>query len=231
MIRFLFSIIVLGAITPSTIFCQSKNSFGIQTGLFHSFFDKSPLLNFNYQNSEYKPFNGLFYNSVGLHYKREIKLQTAISIEYMYYYEEYLNVHPNLLKNVMFKRGYNTFNVTYERIHSLKSKLSYSYGGGLNYRIGSESVVLNYGYFPVLNFYESLLETRILKDIGINLRSGIDYSPTKWLTFFSKLDIISFLYLNDKETIKKLRDSNGYNYKSYPHRFDLSWRFGIGFNF
>ncbi len=101
MIRFLFSILVLGAITPSTIFCQSKNSFGIQTGLFHSFFDKSPLLNFNYQNSEYKPFNGLFYNSVGLHYKREIKLNTAISIEYMYYYEEYLNVHPNLLKNVI----------------------------------------------------------------------------------------------------------------------------------
>lgn len=229
MTRFLLiSLIVLGAIASSTVFSQKNNRLTLQTGMFHSFFDESPILNTNYKNKASRPFKGLFYNSLGFQYSRVLNPKSTISIEYMYYYEGYWNVQPNLLKNVVFSRSYNTINVTYERILPF-SKFNITYGGGVNYRNGSESIVVNYYYFGSLGFYESLLETRILNDIGLNLRTGIEYKPKPWITFSTKFDLLGFIYLNDKKAVQKLQQN--YNYKDYPYRFDLSWRFGIGFNF
>lgn len=224
-------ILVFGAIAPNTILCQSNNSIMLQSGLLHSFFDGSPMMNTKYTNEERGVFNGLLFNSVGLQFARRLNSKNSISFGYLYYSEYYWNVHPNLLKNVVTMRNYNTFNITYERNHFLNQSFSLTYGSGINYRNGSESVVVNYGYFPSLNSYEPLLETRKINDIGINLRTGLEYSPLKWLTLYTKFDLIGFAYLNDKKAIERLKDSNSYNYKEYPHRFDLSWNFGIGFNF
>lgn len=229
--RFILIFLVFGAIAPNTLFCQLKNRIDLQTGLIHHYFDDSPIMNTNYTNKGRGVLGGLLYNSVGLQYNRKLNTKNSISFGYMYYHENYWNVHPKLLKNVVSNRSYNTFNVTYERYLFLNHFLLFTYGSGINYRKGSESVVVNYGYFPSLNSYESLLETRIINDIGVNFRTGIEYSPLKWLTLFTKFDIIGFIYMNDKEAIERLKDSNGYNYEKYPHRFDLSWRFGIGFNF
>lgn len=224
-------ILVLGAIAPNTTLCQSNNSIMLQSGLFHNFFDGSPMMNTKYANEELGVFNGQLYNSVGLLYARRLNSKNSISFGYLYYSEYYWNVYPNLLKNVVTKRNYNTFNVTYERNLFFNQSFSLTYGSGINYRNGSESVVVNYGYIPSLNSYESLLEVREINDIGINLRTGFEYSPLKWLTLYTKLDLIGFAYLNDKKAIERLQDPNSYNYKEYPHRFDLSWNFGIGFNF
>lgn len=219
---------MFAAIAANMAFSQ-KNNIHIQTGLFHYFFDKSPILNVNYLDKGNGVFSGLLYNSIGLQYSRALDDENALSVEYMLYNAYYWNVHPNLMTKVVAKRDYNTFNLTYLKTLPLKSNLKFTYGGGINYRHGSESIVVNYGYFAGLNFYESLMEVRTLDDLGVNLRTGINYFPIKWLTLFSEIDLVGFVYLNDKSAIQRLNDV--YNYSKYPYRFDLSWRFGIGFNF
>lgn len=194
-----FFFILLGACASNSIFAQDNNRLSIQTGLFHCFFDKSPILNVNYLNKSEKPFRGLLYNSLGLQYLRKINQLNFVSVEYMMYYETYQNVHPNLLKNVVRLRNYNSFNVTYERNLPIKSNLSFTYGSGVNCRFGYESIVVNYGYFGYLNGWEPLIEVREVGDVGINLRTGIEYSPLKWLTLYSKFDLIGFVYIHDKK--------------------------------
>ena len=218
-------LILLGIHASNSIFAQNNNRLSIQTGLFHCFFDGSPILNLKYQNKNIKPFRGALYNSLGVQYLRKISEKDMISLEYAYFYKYYRNAQHDLSKNVVSDRGYNTFNTTYERALSLKSNFTYTYGGGLTYRYGSEYVLINHSNIGC----ESLLETRNVKDFGVNIRTGIEYSPLKWLTLYSKFDFISFVYMYDKKTIKKLQDV--YGYKEYPHNFDLSWRFGLGFNF
>lgn len=225
--QFVISIIILiGTCFPINIYAQNKNRIFIQTGLFHHFFDKSPILNVNYMSKARGIFGGLFYNSLGLEYSRKINSFNSISLEYMYFYEYYWNVHPNLLKNVISDRNYNTFNINYERKLPLSNQLDITLSSGLIYRQGKEVVVVNYGYS---SFYESLNHVRMLNDIGLNLRAGIEYSPLKWLTLSTKFDLIGLVYMHDKKSIRDLKEH--YEYKKYPHRFDVSWRFGIGFNF
>lgn len=112
---YLLMTIVLGAFAPSTIFSQN-NRVSIHSGLFHSFFDGSPILNTNYLNKGNKPFNGLFYNSLGIQYERKLNSKSSLSFEYNYYYEIYENIYPNFLTNTVFKRENNSFNLNYNRI-------------------------------------------------------------------------------------------------------------------
>lgn len=218
---------VVGAFSPTAIFSQLNNRISIQTGLFHTFFDGSPILNVNYQSKTLKPFRGTLYNSLSLQYLRKLETKNYLSVEYQYYYEHYWNVHPNLLKNVVAQRSYNTFNVTYERVLDLNKKIAFTYGGGINYRKGSELIAVSYGYFANWG-YHSNFEYRAVSDWGLNIRTGIEYSPVRWLTLYTKFDLIGFVYLHDKKQIERIKS---YDYKTYPHRFDLSWRFGMGFNF
>ncbi len=224
---YLLMTILLGFFAPSNIFSQN-NRVSIHSGLFHSFFDGSPILNMNYRNKAVKPFNGLFYNSVGIQYERKMNSKTSLSFEYNYYYEIYENIYSNFLTNTVFKRENNTFNVNYNRFFSINDRLDTKYGGGLNYRHGRESVVVGYHEFSYIGGHEILLEPRFQNDIGINIRGGIDYYALPWLTLFSNFDLLGFIYLHDRKAIKKIQEA--YEYNDYPHRFDLSWRFGIGFN-
>ena len=228
MYRFLYFLLILGATSPSITFAQNNNRISVQTGLFHSFFDSSPLLNTNYKNKTRGVLNGLFYNSLGIQYSRKLNSESTITIEYMYFYEYYWNVHPNLIKNVITDRNYNTFNLTYERFFPI-SKFNFTFGSGANYRNGSESIVVSYYYLSYPGFWESQIEIRTINDFGVNLRVGIEYSPLKWITFYSKFDLVAFVYVHDKKKIQQLKDI--YGYQNYPHRFDLSMRFGVGFNF
>lgn len=225
---YMLIIMVLGAFTPSTIFAQN-NRISIHSGLFHSFFDESPVLNTNHPNKAVKPFSGLFYNSLGIQYDRKLNSKSRFSVEYNYYYEIYQNVYSELVKNVVSERQSNIFNLNYSQLIYSKPKINVPIGIGLNYRHGAEFIVVNYGYFQYLDIYEPLIETRIQRDLGLNLRAGIEYSPIRWLTLYSNFDLIGFVYLHDKNAIERIQDTYGYN--KYPHRFDLSWRFGIGFNF
>ena len=73
------------------------------------------------------------------------------------------------------------------------------------------------------------MESRNVLDFGIYARSGLEYSPLDWLSPYTELDLIVFVYVHDKKQINLIKADYGFN--GYPVRFDLSWRFGVGFNF
>jgi hypothetical protein len=218
-----------GKIVADTIVGRAKNRITLQTGLFHCFFDGTPMLNINHRNKA-EPFRKLWYNSFGGQFRRQLNNRNAVMLEYMYHKKSYLDVIPEL-KNGVTAINYNTINATYERCLPL-SRFDFTYGGGLNYRLGSESVVVDYfpHYFDAGNvYYEPVTKNRKLNDLGINMRIGIEYTLAKYLTVFSKVDLTGFVYTSDKSVIDDIRQQ--YQMNNYPRRFDLSWRFGVGFNF
>lgn len=222
-------IILLGALcAPSIVFCQAKNSISVQTGLMHCFFDGSPLMNAKYPSKAIKPFQGVLINSVGIRVERKFRTNNSISVDFMNFFEGYTKTFKELKKNQVYHRMFNTATINYNRIISKNDKFSFVFGGGLNYRFGHESVIVAYGYFPNLGA-ESLVEVAKRSDFGINLIGGIEYTPLKWITLYSKLDFLGFVYMVDKQAYQKLK--NVYGMDNYPNRFDLSLKMGVGFNF
>lgn len=218
-----------GKIVSDTIVSKTKNRITLQTGLFHCFFDGTPMVNVNHRKKT-EPFSKILYSSFGGQFRRQLNNRNAVMLEYMYHTTSYLNVIPEL-KNGVVEIKYNTINATYERNVPV-SKFDFTYGGGLNYRMGNELIVAD--HLALINYagqvyYEPVRKSRKLNDFGINLRVGFDYTPQTWLTLFSKIDLLGFLYMNDKTTINDIQQN--YQVNNYPRRFDLSWRFGIGFNF
>lgn len=222
-------ILLWALIAPSIVFCQPKNSISVQTGLMHCFFDGSPLMNTKYPSKEIKPFNGVLINSVGLSYQRKLNSKSALSLDFMHFFEGYTETYRELKKNQVSDRLFNTVTINYNRIINKNDKFSFVFGGGLNYRFGQENVVVNYGYFPFLDLYEPLIEVTNRSDFGINILGGIEYCPLNWFTLSSKIDFLGFVYMADKQAYQKLKNVYGMN--NYPNRFDLSLKIGVGFNF
>jgi hypothetical protein len=225
---------VLAAFAANTAFSQ-KNSVRLQTGFFHCFFDKSPILNVNYpSNNQNDIFNGLLINSIGLSYVRSINEKSQIGIEIQSFSERYTkHTTADYIENpIVGWRNFFTIGTNYLRTRTIQEKLNFIYGTGLHYRTGDETIIIS--RIPIGNFngqtvYELLVEHIERNDIGINLSTGLEYSPKKWLTFYSKIDLLSFVYINDKAMAKELKEV--YDSPQYPSRFDLSLKFGIGFNF
>jgi len=236
-------LLILGVFfTPSFSICQipdsskvKMNRVSIQTGLFHYFFDKAPILNVNYRNGNSSlshPLKGLFFSSIGIEYSRKINYHNSFSVNFMSFrnsYGKHIEEFPDDYqfdppKALVLDRWFVTINISYNRTKNISSKIDFIYGGGLNYRNGVESILVNKGWFDLLT------ESTMKNDFGLNVFTGIDYTPTPWLTLYSKIDFLGLVYLHDKENIEKLR-----NYPNmpdhYPSRFDLSLRFGIGVNF
>ena len=235
-LRFIYS--------PSATFCQSngstiykKNRISLQTGLFHYFFDGAPILNVNYrESSQGEPrtgvFNQLLISSIGLRYDRSLNKQSRVGIEVTSFRNTYWKhsvTFPdgdfyNPPVPLVYFRSFLTLNIDYLRVIFSSSDFNFITGGGLCYRRGPESIIVNKGLFG------PLLESSTKNDIGLNVFGGIEYSPIDWFTIYSKIDFMGLVYLHDKENIKELRSyGNMPNY--YPSRFDLSWRFGVGINF
>lgn len=237
-------ITVLGVLsTLSTAFCQEKetesfkkNRISVQSGLFHYFFDNAPILNVNYRefNGIKRPgvFNQLLISSVGLRYERALNYKNRVGIEIMSFHNNYwkhldMDIEGDFFnppEPVALGRRFLTINIDYTNIIWSSNKLSFLIGGGLIYRRGSESIIVNQGKFG------PLLEGSFKNDIGLNIFSGIEYTPVKWLTIYSKIDLIGLVYLHDKESIEKLE----YYSKMpghFPSRFDLSFKLGLGVNF
>lgn len=236
-------LIILGAYAPSIILSQNNNRISLQTGLFHSFFDGSAIINSSPTNQA-KPIynykilsnllNGILNDSRGVNYQRKINNKSAISIEYMtlgtdYNYKEVVN--NSGVKPVIAWRNLKYVNLTYSRNVHLQKKFDFVYGGGVNYLWGYEGL---YHYTAYFGWGEPRFYGYYRRDFGLNLRTGIEYSPLKWLTLFTNFDFIGIIYLGAKDVdgIKvKNYYKDKYDLKNIPSRFDLSWRFGIGFNF
>jgi hypothetical protein len=211
-------LILLGFIfTSNSAFSQAKNRIALQTGLFHCFFDGSPLMNLNYSNKAKKPFNGLLINSLGIQYIRKINEKNAIGVEYNSFREEYdkhLNKYPSeepIVDNRLF---------------------NFIYGGGINFRSGSEAIIISRGIIGIWNgtpIYELVEENLIRNDLGLNTFVGIDYTPVKWLTLSAKINFLGIVYVNDKDGMREMKEV--YDSPQFPSKYDLSFNLGLGFNF
>lgn len=227
MIKKVLLIMILGATAPS-IFAQ-KNRISIYTGLFHNYFDGSPMLNINYHSDEWGFFKNRFYSSFGIAYQRELDSKSGIYLDIDYRTNEWRYALVDLNTNVIDSREYVTANVGYKRNHMLSKNVNIMYGGGINFRRGHESIILSYGYFYAIDAYHPNYRSRNVNDFGLNIKTGIEYTPIKWLTLYTKFNLIGFFFFDDRKTIKLLQEV--YGYEKYPNWFDLSWRFGVGFNF
>lgn len=227
MTKHLFIFLILS--TGSFMGLTQKNSISLQTGVAHCFFDKTPLINTYFFDKTPSSTYRLFYNSIGISFEHKLTAKSNFSISYDYYNEIYHSVFKTFQTNAVFQRNTNTLKFAYHQFYPLGSHFSFKYGGGLNYRLGQESVVVGYHQFGILNAYEINLESRFQSDFGLSLSGGIEYQPTPWLKLFSNFNILGITYIYDKEAIQRLQDV--YNYKKYPSRFDFSCQMGLGFCF
>lgn len=243
----IFTLGVVLVFTPSVLRCQTTeidnlkmNRICIQTGLFHYFFDNSPILNINYRKFGGKPrpgvFSQLLINSIGIQFNRIINKKSSLSFEIMGFsntYWKHSQTYP-LIKALTLYRTFATFNVNYSRIKNISKKFDFIYGGGINYRHGYESIIV--ARHPIAFWqgewvYEILADGSYKRDFGLNSFVGIDYSPLKWLTLYTKVDFMTLVYINDKKAIKKFREYYNHVPSHFPSRYDLSFRLGLGFNF
>ena len=241
LIRILF--LTLGAYAPSVLLSQNNNRISLQTGLFHSFFDGSAIVNSKPTNQAKRIYNykilsnllqGVLNDSRGINYQRKINAKSAISLEYMtlgtdYNYKEVINNSD--VKPVVAWRNLKYVNLTYSRLLNLNNEFNFTYGAGFNYVWGREVL---YHYTAYYGWGEPRFYGYYRNDFGINLRTGIEYTPIKWITLFTNFDFLGIAYLgaedidgNNAEEFYK----DKFDLKNIPSRFDLSWRFGIGFNF
>ena len=231
-------IMILGVLCiPDITLAQDKNHISVQTGLLHCFFNGAPMMNTSFPNKANKPFNGLLINSLGLDYKRDLNSRNSLIVGYRTFWEIYdknTNAYP-INKPVICERHYFTVNVNYCRNNPITEKLNLIYGGGINFRHGFESIIITRGIIgyiqndPNQPIYELLLESLIKNDPGLNAFSGIEYTPLKWLTFSTRIDLLGTLRFNDRDGKEEMKEV--YDSPQYPSRFDLSFNLGVGFNF
>ena len=236
--RILTSIVLLGVLCiPSISMAQNKNHIYLQTGLFHCFFDGSPLINTNYLNKSIKPFRGLLINSLGIDYQRDFNSRNSLIVGYKSFREIYYkntNAYP-INKPVIGERRFLTVNINYCITNPISDRISLIYGGGVNFRHGSEYIIITRGIIgyiqndPNQPVYELLIESLNRDDIGLNVFAGVNYSPLKWLTLSTKIDLLGALRFNDRDGEKEMKEV--YDSPQFPTRFDLSVNLGVGFNF
>lgn len=233
---FLIIFFSFGVTAPRIIFSQTKNRISIQTGLFHSLFDQTPLIN-NEPNEAKKKLNNLFggvlLDSKGIQYQRSINSESIFSIEIMDLSADYFTGELSSKTGpFVLSRNIKTINVSFFKRTEFTKKVHFIYGGGLNYRWGYERIYLysnwaGWGWEPrFYGYYRN--------DYGLNIRSGFEFQPIEFITLYTNIDFIGTVFLGAKDidgnNAKKYSKEN-FNVNYFPSRFDLSWRFGIGFNF
>ena len=227
-------VLLLGATAQSGLWAQKKNRFSIQTGLFHSFFDGSPIIHNVPNNGKRTPgnlFKGALLESKGIQYQRMITDKSSLSLEYMILNETYgTRQFSAERQSSSLTRNTKTVTITYSRKFQLADRFDLVCGVGANYRWGDENTYYynNVGFTclpPEVSRYHR-------NDLALNARVGLDYSPLKWLTVYSYMDLMAIVYSGGGY----VPDNTGYPTENdgtsfTPGRHDLSFNFGIGFNF
>lgn len=186
-----------------------------QTGTLHCFFDGSKV---KAQNT-----------SFGLQYQGKTKRQYTYSLEFMHYY------HPceNSYNSGLYLRGNLRnidFNLSFLGLRSIGENFQFRFGAGPSMRMSYyelDSIVLPFNLVEGDFYYGIQLKG------GVNGRLALEYQPVKGLTIFTQLNLCHYFMVQ-----KALFDNpilfdqgNKLQARSFPSRFDLSLRFGVGFNF
>jgi len=232
-----YLIIGLFFLSFNNLFGQSENSIFFQTGMFHLFFDKTPVINTHkmvHGNAPQNMFGGYLNDSWGIMYERHISGKSYISAEYMNLDTKYFT--GDLLtqsKPFVIARSIKIINLNYNRKVPIYKSTYLVFGSGINYIWGTGQLFLE-NSCTVFGCNSNILRYK-LSDIGLNFRVGIEYDILDWLTIYSNINFIGVIYSGSKngkggvKTEKYLSDNYGLH--NIPSRLDLSLRFGIGFNF
>lgn len=102
------------------------------------------------------------------------------------------------------------------------------YGLGATYSRG-DALIYHYSYQSSFGT-ESFGTGFEFEDIGINLKTGIEFTPINWLTIYSNFNFLGSIYQkNDIEPDNIYKDK--YHMTNTPNKYLVALRFGIGFNF
>lgn len=236
---FTFSLLLF--LIQSTSFAQ-RNSFRYQTGLAHCFFDGTPIVNSAnkviFGESQY------LNRSNGFQYQRILDNRTRLQIDILSYNHFYRTYNfenlPALPDSILFpmltftERKYVDFQFCFLRHKPINKILAFQYGIGASFRFAT------YRYAPPLTvesgpgpvFSDNAYSINPF-DIGANVRGEITYTPFKWLTFFSQVNLVGMFFRFEDPfypTNVSLRPASKPLQMNFPSRFDLSLRFGVGFN-
>ncbi len=257
--KIIFILLLQGAIAPCNSLLAQKNSrffqsdffrkvlngdnrFSIQTGLFHQFFDGSPVINPErmHENRTFvkDPLNawgGRLNDSWGWTYRRKVNEKSAIQFEWMKYSGNYIGLFTEWKGPPRVNgRGRKKYSLTYFRLVPVNKKVEFNIGIGASYQWGFEiySLMPNPPYF--YDFYDKLFIGGMRKDLGFNLKSGFDYTPIKQLTLSAGVSWNRSVFLETKS--HKGVDINEffvekYGMTQFPSKGDLSFNLSVGFNF
>jgi len=216
------SILIIFLTTSLSIFSQSKHTFSIQSGLVHSYFDNTPLVNLNYTSKDQGIFHGVHLGSVGVDYNFQINPKNALSVEFNRLYKTYhANWYDHKLGDVS-GRDLRTFYLKYQRNHSISAKTNLNFGVGLSYRIGDINMFTVNGTNP-----SDYIARYVEDNYALNTFVGLSHPLNKRFSIFYKLDLRSIVYYVNREELNEYPQFH----PNYPNRFDLSLKLGLSFHF
>jgi hypothetical protein len=225
-----FSLLLL--LIQSTTFAQ-RNSLRLQSGLVHCSFDGTPMLN---RQGENHSENQFLYASFGVGYQRkfanQIKMQTDLSV-YGHSFKtvdgmQIFNGHSYPIYSLMAK-SFSDLQFCFLKTIPVSKAVSFQYG------LGPTARLAYYVYYPPEAIPSCFGPDAINSlDIGANVRAEIAYTPVKWLTVFSQVNLVGLAYRFQspfEADLKHLLLNSRPLQLNFPSRFDLSLRFGVGINF
>lgn len=207
---------------------ELNNRLSFQTGLFHYFFDDSRLMNTG-QYTWQKP--SIFNSSFSVNYQHQMPTKRLVNFEIMQYRNGsvYPTTNPDQIK--IDYRSNREINVCFLTPKMLHQKINLCYGAGPSMRFSSfyqDTVSISQGW--INNMAEEY--TRFC--LGANGRISLEYSPIKWVTLFTQMQLSAYVYARSASYSSfKIEFSPYFKPEKFnnPSRFDLSLRFGIGINF
>jgi hypothetical protein len=206
----------------SLICAQFKSSVSIQSGLIHSFFDNTPLINFKHTSKDQGIFHGVHLGSVGVDYNFQINPKNALSIEFNRLYNTYQENWYNHKLGDICSRDLRTFYLKYQRNLSISAKTNLNFGVGLSYRIGDINMFTVNGTNP-----SDYIARYVEDNYALNTFVGLNHPLNKRFSIFYKLDLRSIVYYVNREELFTYPELH----PGYPNRFDLSLKLGLSFHF
>lgn len=212
------SILIIFISASLSVFSQSKHSISIQSGLIHSYFDNTPLVNFNYTSKDQGIFQGVHLGSVGVDYAYQINPKNIVAVEYSRLANSYKETWAHHSIGDICSRNFRTLYLKYQRGNSISKKTSFIYGTGVSFRYGETSL------FTSSSQYTHEYNER---NLALNAFVGINHSINKRFSIFYKFDLRSIVYYVNRVELFTYPELH----PGYPNRFDLSLKLGLSFHF
>jgi len=212
---------------------QKKNSIVVQTGILNYFYDSNPILMNTSKSGKIDRIRDFtdytLIKSIGIDYNREINQKSSLTFSFNKFSGYFggneksrTNKEPEIAH-----RDWYLLSLCFNRKLIDRAKFEWTYGGGLQYREGTEAYQVFYEPPNPHPFHVSFLAWQIDKrEVGLNANSRIKYSFLKSLFLYSKLDIQYYIYDAGKPTFDKVVEESPS--REFNRTFPLNHTFTIG---